>query len=73
MSDKPKKWPDYALSCWEGTVYHLKSIDELARQVQEHLAKGEQMEAFISVNDIRSRSVDARSLLHQARTGDYEQ
>jgi hypothetical protein len=72
MSNKPKKWPDYALNCWEGTVHNLKCIDDTARQVQELLAKGEQMQAFISLSDIRNLSVDARSLMHQARNGDYE-
>lgn len=72
MSNKPKKWPSYALECLEGTVYNLKVIDDTARQVQEHLARGEQMQAFIYLNDIRNRIVDARSLLHQARSGEYE-
>lgn len=69
---KPKKWPSYCLDCWDGTVYNLKVIDELAQQVQEVAVLAGHFEIAKSANDIRTRTIDARSLMHQARTGDYE-
>lgn len=67
-----KKWPDYALGCWTGTMFKLRGMEELARQVQELLVKGEPSQALISVIDIRSEIVEAKHLMHQARNGEYE-
>lgn len=72
MSQKPKKWPDYALGSLEGTLLHLKTIDGLARQVQEAAKQGDAIQASILSGDIRGKTIDAIALLHQARTGDYE-
>ncbi len=54
-------------------MFKLRSMEELARQVQELLVKGESSQALISIIDIRGEIVEAKHLLHQARTGDYEQ
>lgn len=72
MSNRPKKWPDYALGSLEGALMHLKVIDDMAKQLYEAAKRTEQSEFANLSNDIRARSIDARSLLHQARTGDYE-
>lgn len=73
MSQKPKKWPDYALGSLEGTLLHLKIIEELAKQVSEAARGGDNGQALILGGDIRSRTLDAIDLLRQARTGDYQQ
>lgn len=67
-----KRWPNYALDSLEGTLFHLRTIDGLARQIQEEIAEGDTSQVMILSSDIRNRSVDARSLLHQARSGEYE-
>lgn len=72
MSQKPKKWPDYALNSLEGALHYLKSIDELAREVKAQLSKGDPSRAVTLTDDIRTLSIDARDLLHQARTGNYD-
>lgn len=72
MSHRPKKWPHRALDKCEAAIYGLKTIESLARELQEALARGEHMQAFIFAGDIRTKALDAKSELHQARTGDYE-
>jgi hypothetical protein len=72
VSQKPKKWPDYALNSLEGTLYRLQEIDGLARQIQESAAKGDSSQVLILSSDIRTQVIDGKSLLYQARTGNYE-
>lgn len=67
-----KKWPDYALRSLEGTLIHLKTIDQLSREAQVAAQQGDRMGAVILNGDIRKRAQDAVHLLVQARTGEYE-
>jgi hypothetical protein len=72
MTRPIKKWPTYALDSLENAVYGLKNIDELARQVQEALVSGDSNRAIICAGDIRSKALDAKAGLLQARIGDYK-
>lgn len=72
MSDKPKKWPDYALNSLENAVYGLKQVDELARQIQEAHVNGDSHRVLICAGDIRSTALDAKHGLLQARIGEYK-
>jgi hypothetical protein len=71
MSQRPKKWPDYALGSLEGTLFELKSIAEISRQVQVAAKNGDALEVTMLAGDIRERTQSAVHLLVQARTGDF--
>lgn len=66
-----KKWPTYALDSLEGTLFHLKTIGEISRQVQVAAKDGDALAITILAGDIRERSQEAVHLLVQARIGDY--
>lgn len=53
-------------------MYCLKYIDDAARQASETAIKAGHPEYAQIANDIRTRAIDAKSLMNQARTGDYE-
>lgn len=72
MSNRPKRLPNYFLDAWEQTMYCLKYIDDAARQASETAIKAGHPEYAQIANDIRTRAIDAKSLMNQARTGDYE-
>lgn len=67
-----KRWPNYALESLEGTLFHLKTVTEMARAVQVVAKELGQSDLVILGGDIRDRARDAIHLLVQARTGDYE-
>jgi hypothetical protein len=67
-----KRWPNYALESLEGTLFELKSIAEISRQVQVAAKNGDAMEVAMLAGDIRERTQSAVHLLVQARTGEYE-
>lgn len=66
-----KKWPTYALDSLEGTLFHLKTISEISRQVLVAAKAGDTLEVAMLAGDIRERSQEAAHLLVQARIGDY--
>lgn len=72
MSNKPKKWPDYALGSLEGTLMHLKTVEKLSREIQAIGKAMEQPQLVIIGGDARAEALSAIDLLRQARTGDYE-
>lgn len=72
MSNKPKKWPSYALASLENSLVTLHEIDDLLREVQTQIAKDKRIEAVILAGDIRSRVQDVTGRLARAKSGDYE-
>lgn len=71
MSNKPKKWPDYALGSLEGTLSHLKTIEGLAQELHRLGKKMGQPDLVIMGGDFRAEALTAIDLLRQARTGEY--
>ena len=71
MSNRPKKWPDYALGSLEGTLMHLKTIEGLAKDLHRLGQISGQMDLAGMGLDVRSEALNAIDLLRQARTGEY--
>lgn len=71
MSNKPKKWPTYALDSLEGTLLHLKTIAGLAKELETLGGDTGQPDLKSMGVDVRSKALDAIDLLRQARTGEY--
>lgn len=71
MSNRPKKWPDYALGSLEGTLLHLKTVERLSREIQAAAKAAGHLEIGMMGGDARSEALNAIDLLRQARTGEY--
>lgn len=73
MSNKPKKWPSYALASLENSLVTLHEIDDLLREVQAQIARDNRMEAVILTGDTRSRVQDVTGRLARAKSGEYQE
>jgi hypothetical protein len=71
MSNRPKRWPDYALGSCEDALMRLKTIERTACRLQHVGKETDQPDLIILGGDIRSEALSGIHALIQARAGEY--
>lgn len=72
MSDRPKKWPHYALESAENTLALLDDFDRDLRRAQELMLSGDHERAQMLIADARVASRRCVEHISRALTGDYK-